>query len=101
MTDGARIERLCRPTATRLRSSLVIPSLPQVLTEFAHNALDAGATRIECWVTLVPGDEGVRLEDDGHGIGLDDLGIIGGRYSGSPFSASLLRAICLSSPSFR
>ncbi|BEI84001.1 hypothetical protein CcaverHIS002_0406050 [Cutaneotrichosporon cavernicola] len=83
MTDGTRIERLCRPTATRLRSSLVIPSLPQVLTELAHNALDAGATRIECWVNLVPGDESARLEDDGHGIGLEDLGIVGQRYSTS------------------
>ncbi|GMK53822.1 hypothetical protein CspeluHIS016_0104080 [Cutaneotrichosporon spelunceum] len=80
MTDGARIERLCRPTATRLRSSLVIPSLPQVLTELAHNALDAGATSIECWVNLVPGDESVRLEDDGHGVGLEDLGTVGKRY---------------------
>ncbi|BEJ14983.1 hypothetical protein CspHIS471_0407500 [Cutaneotrichosporon sp. HIS471] len=83
MTDGTRIERLCRPTATRLRSSLVIPSLPQVLTELAHNALDAGATRIECWVNLVPGDESVRLEDDGHGMGPDNLGIVGERYSTS------------------
>ncbi|KLT45528.1 hypothetical protein CC85DRAFT_325650 [Cutaneotrichosporon oleaginosum] len=80
MNNGARIKRLSRPAATRLRSSLVIPSLPQILTELAHNALDAGATSIECWVRLVPGDESVRLEDDGHGITLENLGFIGEQY---------------------
>lgn len=99
MTDGARIERLCRPTATRLRSSLVIPSLPQVLTELAHNALDAGATRVECWVNLVPGDESVRLEDDGYGIGLENLGIVGERYSESRFWALVIRSSHLPSNS--
>lgn len=80
MTDG-HIERLCRPTATRLRSSLVIPSLPQVLSELAHNALDAGATRVECRVNLLPGEESIRVEDDGHGIRRDGLDIVGERYS--------------------
>lgn len=76
-----RIERLARPTATRLRSSLVIPSLPQVLSELAHNALDAGAGKVECWVNLLPGEESVRVEDDGHGIDSGGLAVVGDRYS--------------------
>lgn len=84
MTDGhgnGRIKRLCRPTATRLRSSLVIPSLPQVLAELAHNALDAGASSVECRVNLIAGEESVRVEDNGHGIRSGEMGIVGERYS--------------------
>lgn len=79
-TTGARIERLPRPEAARLRSSLVIPSLPTVLNELVQNALDAGGRRIDCWVNLVKGNESVRIEDDGSGISLQDLEVVGERH---------------------
>lgn len=73
------VQRLRRPTATRLRSSLVVPSIAQVLNELVQNALDAGAQRIECWINLVSGNETVRVEDDGDGVRLEDLDQVGER----------------------
>lgn len=80
-TNMDRIERLPRPTALRLRSSVVVASIPQVLNELVQNALDAGAVRIECWLDLSRGNESIRVEDDGHGLDLDDLRSIGERNS--------------------
>lgn len=76
-----RIERLPRPTALRLRSSVVVVSIPQVLNELAQNALDAGAARIECWLDMSRGNESIRVEDDGHGLGTKDLRYVGERHS--------------------
>lgn len=76
-----RIERLPRPTALRLRSSVVVASIPQVLNELVQNALDADAARIECWLDLIRGNESIRVEDDGHGLDLEGLRSIGERNS--------------------
>lgn len=45
-----------------------------------QNALDAGGRRIDCWVNLVKGNESVRIEDDGSGISLQDLEVVGERH---------------------
>lgn len=83
-----RIERLPRPTTLRLRSSVVVASIPQVLNELVQNALDAGAARIECWLDLNRGNESIRVEDDGHGLDLDALLAVGERNS-------MCRSLCL------
>jgi DNA mismatch repair protein MLH3 len=75
------ISPLTRPTSTRLRSALVIPTFPQVLNELIQNSLDASATRVDCWVDLTPDGQSLRVEDDGSGIGLAGLKQIGARYS--------------------
>ncbi|KAG6850891.1 hypothetical protein H0H93_006717 [Arthromyces matolae] len=79
----ARIEKLDIPTRVKLRSSQILTSLPQIVTELVQNSIDAGATNIDvgvdceewvCWV-----------RDDGAGISRDSLAILAsgneeGRY---------------------
>jgi DNA mismatch repair protein MLH3 len=74
------ISPLARPTSARLRSSLVIPTFPQVLSELIQNSLDAGAERIDCFLDLTPGNQSLRVEDDGFGISREGLRAIGERY---------------------
>lgn len=74
------ISPLSRPTSARLRSSLVIPTFPQVLCELVQNSLDAGADRIDCWLDVTPGNQSLRVEDDGCGISREGLRTIGERY---------------------
>jgi len=78
------IERLPEGTRTKLRSTQILTSLPQIVSELVQNSLDANATQVDfgldckewmCWV-----------RDNGHGIGKDGLetlaqGEEGGRYS--------------------
>lgn len=73
------ISPLSRPTSARLRSSLVIPTFPQVLSELVQNSLDAGAERIDCWLDVTPGNQSLRVEDDGCGISREGLRAIGER----------------------
>lgn len=73
--------KLDQRTQSRLRSTQILTSLPQIVTELVQNSLDAGAKHIDigvdneewaCWV-----------RDDGKGINRDGLSLIareGGRY---------------------
>lgn len=70
--------------SNRLRSSLVIPTLPQILNELFQNSLDADCTKVECWLDLKSGGEAIRVEDDGHGIDDADLNRVGERYGMLP-----------------
>jgi DNA mismatch repair protein MLH3 len=67
---------LSRPVSSRLRSGPIIPTLPQILNELVQNSLDAGATRIECWINLEKRDEMIKVEDNGHGMNAEDLSLI-------------------------
>ena len=83
MSSSETLQPLPEPVRTRLRSTQLLTSLPQVVSELVRNSLDASASHIdvgvdcqewECWV-----------KDDGHGIarnGLDALskGHDAGRY---------------------
>jgi DNA mismatch repair ATPase MutL len=71
------ITPLARPVHSRLRSAVIIPTFSQILNELVQNSLDAGATRIECWINLERGNETIRVEDDGHGLDRDGLNQIG------------------------
>lgn len=75
------IRRLPRPEASRLRSSLVVTSVSRILAELIQNSLDAGASRIDCWVTRSPGDIALWIEDDGSGMSAEDMERLGERYS--------------------
>ena len=77
------MERLDLATRSKLRSTQIITSLPQIVSELVQNSLDAGASSIEvglhrdewtCWV-----------RDNGSGISKDGLSQVaegrkGGRY---------------------
>ncbi|KIR29711.1 DNA mismatch repair protein MLH3 [Cryptococcus deuterogattii LA55] len=71
---------LPRPTSTTLRSSIILPSLAQIFSELLQNSLDAGATKIECYVNMAKGSESLRVEDDGTGISKDGLAKVGKRF---------------------
>ena|SRR5258707_11223222 len=82
MNEQPTIERLPEETRSKLRSTQILTSLLQIVSELLQNALDADSTHIDigmdvrewmCWV-----------KDDGHGIsreGLEKLGQGEGRYS--------------------
>ena len=83
MSSSRIITPLSRPASTKLRSSLVIPTFPQVLAELVQNSLDADAKRIDCWLDLTKGAESIRVEDDGAGIDRDAMKSLGNRYGKS------------------
>lgn len=68
------------PTSTTLCSSIILPSLAQIFSELLQNSLDAGATKVECYVNMAKGSESLRVEDDGTGISKDGLAEIGKRF---------------------
>lgn len=86
--DTPVIARLPQETQSRLRSTQILTSLVQIVSELVQNSLDAEASRVDvgldckewmCWV-----------RDDGHGIAKDSLERLtqqnsadGGRYSES------------------
>jgi DNA mismatch repair protein MLH3 len=77
------LERLDAPTRVKLRSSQILTSLPQIVSELVQNSLDAGASAVDigidskewiCWV-----------KDNGCGISKDGLSVLSkcseeGRY---------------------
>lgn len=78
------LERLPEETRSKLRSTVILTSLPQIVSELMQNALDANASNIDigidykewmCWV-----------RDNGEGINKDGLERLGegGRYCWSP-----------------
>ena len=83
MTAPACLERLDNTTRSKIRSTQILTSLPQIVSELIQNSLDAGAKNIDvgvhcgdwlCWVT-----------DDGSGINKEGLSLVahdieGGRY---------------------
>ncbi|KAG6854335.1 hypothetical protein C0991_007840 [Blastosporella zonata] len=71
MKPQTSIEKLDAPTRVRLRSSQILTSLPQIVSELVQNSIDAGATNIEVGVDCEEWTCWVR--DDGSGITKDGL----------------------------
>ena len=86
------ITPLPRPTSTRIRSALIIPTFPQILSELIRNSLDAWAASINIRISLVKDHVSLRVEDDGHGIPVDDLPKVGKRFRERSSFAVDLRA---------
>ncbi|OCF31280.1 hypothetical protein I316_07066 [Kwoniella heveanensis BCC8398] len=78
--SSSYITPLPTPTSTKLRSTLVVPTFPQIISELAQNSLDAGSRKIEVTVDLRKGFEGVRVVDDGCGVDREGLKKIGKRF---------------------
>jgi DNA mismatch repair protein MLH3 len=74
------IELLPSNTRSKLRSTQILTSLPQIISELLQNALDADAHQIEVGVDCEEWNCWVR--DDGFGISKESLSILGeeGRY---------------------
>ncbi|KIJ37395.1 hypothetical protein M422DRAFT_177918 [Sphaerobolus stellatus SS14] len=69
-----------------LRSTTILTSLPQIISELVQNSLDAGASHVEVGVDVEQWQCWVR--DDGHGMSKDDMSILAkageeGRYGSS------------------
>ena len=80
--DQHAIERLPLPTQSKLRSTQILTSLPQIISELVQNSLDANASSID--VSLDCKDWTCWVRDNGHGVsrdGLESLAQEGGRYS--------------------
>lgn len=77
--SAPRLTSLSKPTRATLRSSVIIPTLPSVLSELVQNSLDAGATKIEIWIDPSKAGQSIRIEDDGCGIDADGLSKLGRR----------------------
>ena len=75
---------------SRLRSGLNITSLSDALRELVYNAMDAGATQIDCWAD--PELWQIRVSDNGGGIARMDLDKVGSRY-GAMFRFRLQRGV--------
>ncbi|KAL1739993.1 hypothetical protein HDZ31DRAFT_48388 [Schizophyllum fasciatum] len=66
--------RLSDETRTRLRSTQILTSLPQLVTELVQNGLDAGARHVDVGVNCE--EYGCWVRDDGCGMGRQDLDAI-------------------------
>jgi DNA mismatch repair protein MLH3 len=82
MTDETHvIRRLPPPVQARLRSTQILTSLQQIISELVQNALDANASAID--IGLDCAEWNVWVRDNGAGISKDGLESLaeGGRYS--------------------
>ncbi|KAJ7368705.1 hypothetical protein DFH08DRAFT_31742 [Mycena albidolilacea] len=82
----AAIEPLPDVTRSKLRSTQILTSLSQIVSELLQNSLDAGARQIDIGVDCEEWNCWVR--DDGSGMSKDGMGILGtgldaGRYGTS------------------
>ncbi|TFK43770.1 hypothetical protein BDQ12DRAFT_731752 [Crucibulum laeve] len=78
------LERLSTRTRAKLRSTLILSSLPQIVSELVQNSLDAGARKVE--IGLNCEEWTFWVKDNGSGISKDGLETLGkgddnGRYS--------------------
>lgn len=83
MFPSASIEHLPTSTRNKLRSTQILSSLPQIVSELLQNSLDAGARQVDIGVDCEEWSCWVR--DDGVGFSKEGLSVLGkgsneGRY---------------------
>ncbi|KAH9833711.1 uncharacterized protein C8Q71DRAFT_772167 [Rhodofomes roseus] len=70
--EGSRqLQQLPPSTQSKIRSTQILTSLPQIISELVQNSLDAGALHIDVGVDCE--DWACWVRDDGSGIGRDDF----------------------------
>ena len=70
-THNDELHHLSKATQSKLRSTQIIVSLPQLISELVQNALDAGAGQVDVGVDCE--DWSCWVKDDGKGISKQDL----------------------------
>ncbi|KAI0772145.1 hypothetical protein BD413DRAFT_678644, partial [Trametes elegans] len=83
---GPSIIPLPSSTQSRLRSTQILTSLPQIVSELVQNSLDAGAQTIA--VAVDPDEWECWVSDDGAGISRDGLALFSGGCEGSRYGTS-------------
>lgn len=78
-----QLQSLDVPTRSKLRSTQILASLPQIISELVQNALDAGASQIDIGINVEEWSCWVR--DDGSGIQKEDLGALAGGFEGGRY----------------
>ncbi|KIM91200.1 hypothetical protein PILCRDRAFT_1386 [Piloderma croceum F 1598] len=82
MATRASIEHLPTATCNKLRSTQILTSLPQVISELLQNSLDAGAHQVDIGVDCEEWSCWVR--DNGVGMSKEGMTVLGeGRYGTS------------------
>lgn len=84
--DHAAIEPLPVPTRNKLRSTQILTSLSQIVSELLQNSLDAGARAVEVGVDCEEWTCWVR--DDGSGMSKDGMNVIGGGLEAGRYGTS-------------
>ena len=79
------IRRLPNTLIDRIAAGEVIERPASVVKELVENALDAGALRIDVFIERA-GKGLIRVADDGHGMGADDLALSVERHATSKLS---------------
>ncbi|KAL1685730.1 hypothetical protein GGG16DRAFT_65728 [Schizophyllum commune] len=84
------LERLSEATQTRLRSTQILTSLPQLVSELVQNSLDAGARHVDVGVNCE--EYGCWVRDDGCGMGRQDLDVLAAGGGGERYVSSKVYA---------
>ena len=82
-THNSKLNLLPQTTQSKLRSTQIIVSLPQLVSELVQNALDANAGQVDVGVDCE--DWSCWIKDDGKGMTEQDLAALqsAGRYGTS------------------
>ncbi|KZT71436.1 hypothetical protein DAEQUDRAFT_666030 [Daedalea quercina L-15889] len=80
------LQQLPPSTQSKIRSTQILTSLPQVISELVQNSLDAGASHIDVGVDCE--DWACWVRDDGAGIGRDDFDALAGGDQAIRYSTS-------------
>jgi DNA mismatch repair protein MLH3 len=79
MATRASIEHLPTATRNKIRSTQILTSLPQIISELLQNSLDAGGLQVDVGVDCKEWNCWVR--DNGIGMSKDGMSVLGeGRY---------------------
>jgi DNA mismatch repair protein MLH3 len=77
------IESLPSETRSKLRSTQILTSIPQIISELVQNSLDANAKHVDIGINRE--EWTFYVKDDGHGMSKEDMRILSkggeeGRY---------------------